>query len=128
MHDPSAIQGFRRLLRNQLEALHAEVREELEKEDPDRVGDVLDLIRDAGAREAGAVESADRLHELNLAAIARHVVEIREVEAAMGRIESGHFGVCTHCGEDIPAARLDVQPAAARCVGCQSELESRGAT
>lgn len=127
MHDLSTIQGFRRLLRMQLDALHAEVRQELEKEDPDHVGDVLDLIRDSGAREAGAVESADRLHELNLAAIARHVVEIREVEAAMGRIDSGHYGVCTRCGEEIPSARLEVQPAAARCVDCQSELESRGA-
>jgi phage/conjugal plasmid C-4 type zinc finger TraR family protein len=127
MHDDTAIEAFKNLLEKQLNALHLEVQEELQAEDPDRYADVLDLLRDTGAREAGAVESADRLHELNLAAIARHVGEIRGVEAALGRIDNGHYGVCTHCGEEIPAARLQVQPAAARCVACQSELESRSA-
>ncbi|MEE4360639.1 MAG: TraR/DksA family transcriptional regulator [Pseudomonadales bacterium] len=44
--------------------------------------------------------------------------ELREIDRALGRIESGDYGTCTRCGEAIAAARLEVLPAAALCIDC----------
>lgn len=44
--------------------------------------------------------------------------EAAEVRAALGRIASGAYGICTNCGADIPRSRLEAQPVAARCIRC----------
>lgn len=44
--------------------------------------------------------------------------ELRRVEAALRRIESGDYGRCTRCGEDIEPARLEALPWAAHCIAC----------
>ncbi len=44
--------------------------------------------------------------------------EIKQIRAALGRIEAGTFGVCVACGEDISVERLDTVPHAARCRHC----------
>ena len=53
-----------------------------------------------------------------LLAAARHQAE--ETEAALRRLDDGSFGRCGQCSEPIPAARLEVLPAARYCVPCQS--------
>jgi DnaK suppressor protein len=44
--------------------------------------------------------------------------EATEVRAALGRIASGTYGICTNCGAEIPRARLEAQPVATRCIRC----------
>lgn len=44
--------------------------------------------------------------------------EAQQIRFALARIENGTYGVCSNCGKDIPAARLEVQPIATRCVAC----------
>jgi phage/conjugal plasmid C-4 type zinc finger TraR family protein len=48
------------------------------------------------------------------------VRQLREMEAAAARLDSESFGTCEDCGAAIPAARLVANPAATRCVACQS--------
>ncbi len=50
----------------------------------------------------------------------RRDTERRRLSAALARIEEGEFGYCEDCGEAIPAGRLRLDPAAARCVDCAS--------
>jgi len=45
-------------------------------------------------------------------------LSIKIIQAALGRIESGTYGVCESCGEDIGEARLQAIPEATRCVEC----------
>ena len=47
-----------------------------------------------------------------------------QVEAALKRIEDGTYGRCVDCGKEIPAARLEVRPEAARCVEDQARAEA----
>jgi DnaK suppressor protein len=42
---------------------------------------------------------------------------------ALRRIEDDEYGYCQTCGEDIPAARLAVDPAANYCVACADKME-----
>ena len=44
--------------------------------------------------------------------------ELDELEAALGRVASGDYGVCCSCGRPIDPARLDARPAAALCIDC----------
>lgn len=51
---------------------------------------------------------------------------LREVSDALLRIEEGSYGKCVDCEEDIPVKRLEVFPAAKRCVECKSRFEKEG--
>jgi DnaK suppressor protein len=57
------------------------------------------------------------------AAVVREVRELRDIEAARARIAEGEAGICIACGDDIPFARLEALPTAARCVRCQDLYE-----
>jgi RNA polymerase-binding transcription factor DksA len=46
-----------------------------------------------------------------------------QVERALERVHEGAYGICEACGHRIPADRLKYQPAATRCVGCQSQWD-----
>jgi len=43
--------------------------------------------------------------------------------AALERLESGEYGVCIICGDDIPIERLMATSTAVRCVFCQERHE-----
>ncbi|MEQ8949299.1 TraR/DksA C4-type zinc finger protein [Parvibaculum sp.] len=48
----------------------------------------------------------------------RRLARIKQVEAALKRIEDGEYGYCLTCGEEIEAKRLATDPAAPLCIGC----------
>lgn len=52
---------------------------------------------------------------------------IREIDAAVARLEDGNYGTCAECGVDIPIARLRAFPSARRCVECQRDAEKERA-
>jgi RNA polymerase-binding protein DksA len=51
----------------------------------------------------------------------RGQAEIVEIDRALARIESGDYGRCEDCGEQISEARLRVLPAAPTCVDCAAK-------
>lgn len=63
------------------------------------------------------------LRDRESAAVVREVRELRDIEAARARITAGEAGICIDCDDEIPFARLHAQPAASRCVSCQSLYE-----
>ena len=48
---------------------------------------------------------------------------LQQIEGALGRLDSGSYGVCDHCGEKIGAQRLKAIPWARYCVDCQEKEE-----
>ena len=51
---------------------------------------------------------------------------IAEIEAALGRIADGTYGLCTSCGKPIAAERLEAVPYATLCIDDKRAFE-RGA-
>ena len=49
------------------------------------------------------------------------------IDAALARIEAGSYGVCTDCGDEIEAARLEIDPTAVACAGCANAGSPRAA-
>jgi DnaK suppressor protein len=78
----------------------------------EKSADALDEVQYATEREL-AIRSLDR--DSNL---------LRNVRAALDRIEEGSFGVCLHCDENISPKRLAAVPSTAYCIVCQ-ELADR---
>ena len=70
-----------------------------------------------------AAHDADR--EVDLARSDRDTAELRAVNEALARLQSGEFGRCLDCDAAIPFDRLQHNPQAARCVGCQAAVEAQ---
>jgi len=45
--------------------------------------------------------------------------QLREVESALSRLNSGEYGVCANCGTSISLKRLQALPWATYCVDCK---------
>jgi len=50
--------------------------------------------------------------------------EIRQIEQALRRLESGGYGECTDCGEPISAPRLKALPYTSLCIDCASDTRT----
>ncbi len=48
--------------------------------------------------------------------------QLRRIEAALERLDSGQYGSCIECGGTISARRLEAIPWATRCVQCEDDL------
>jgi RNA polymerase-binding protein DksA len=59
--------------------------------------------------------------------IASEQTELREIEAALGRLVDGSFGVCEVCGKKIGIQRLTALAYARHCIECQRKEEAEGA-
>ncbi|MCU0949775.1 MAG: TraR/DksA family transcriptional regulator [Burkholderiaceae bacterium] len=68
--------------------------------------------------------AAETQRERDVAELARLTAELAQIDAAIARAHEGDLGDCVDCGEAIDAARLAINPAAARCAECQ-QLEER---
>ena len=75
------------------------------------------------ALDQQSVGRLSRMDALQVQAMARAVEGRRQgrearIRAALGRLDEGEYGFCLGCGDDIPAARLAIDPTTARCVAC----------
>jgi len=50
---------------------------------------------------------------------------LAEIDAALKRIDEGSYGVCTRCGKQIAAERLEAYPWASLCIDDAREAERR---
>lgn len=62
-------------------------------------------------------------NEIGDAEVERDVGELREIAAALQRLEDGRYGLCLDCDEPIDARRLQAEPFAVRCAPCQTQRE-----
>jgi DnaK suppressor protein len=73
------------------------------------------------AEQAVELENQELLEALD----AEVAAELRQIQRALQRIESGDYANCTACGENIPLARLQAMPTTNLCVDCATEAERR---
>jgi DnaK suppressor protein len=75
--------------------------------------DALDEVQRASEREF-AIRTLDRESAL-----------LRNVRAALQRIDQGQFGICMHCEEDISVKRLNAVPWTPYCIECQEQYDRK---
>ena len=98
--------------------LAAQVREELAASDTQHYRDLAGAVTDT-ADEA----LASALVDVDTEIIDRHVIELRDIEAAHGRMKNQTYGICIDCHDAVAYERLAVYPTAKRCVRCQQQRE-----
>lgn len=97
-----------------------DLREELEalERDETNAAETVELDQ----QRMGRLSRMDALQGQQMAqASARRRKEmLTRIEGALRRIDTGDFGFCFVCGEDIGEDRLSVDPTATRCVDCMN--------
>ena len=85
-------------------------------------GTRFDMLAGMGrvAEEDQALLSHEEFISLQRNGIDYH--KLRQVEAALERIDSGDYGICPECDEAISEKRLQVVPWAEYCIGCQDRV------
>ncbi len=81
------------------------------------------LYMTEGGHDEGDQSVADELAELNLGLLDRHIQQLREIEMALARLSDGAYGLCIDDDKPIGYQRLKANPAALRCIGCQTRHE-----
>lgn len=110
------LERFRKLLIEQRDQLQGNVKKALSGDihvDPDDFPDEMDI-----ASSEMSLQFAGRLREREQGLLAK-------IEAALRKIESGEYGECIVCGEQIGVARLRARPVAELCIDCKSEQEKQ---
>ena len=97
-------------IRKQLEKRLHELNERAEDIDEDLSAPADDDWQEAAVEAAGD-EVLEELGEVTLE-------EVTQIKQALARIDSGKYGICVSCGEDIAEARLQAIPYATKCVAC----------
>ena len=50
-------------------------------------------------------------------------VKLKQVEAALKKVEDGEYGICEQCEQEILETRLEIMPYTEFCMQCLSEIE-----
>ena len=66
------------------------------------------------SEQATEQENLDVLHALE----SEGKEELVLINTALNRLETGDYGLCTQCGDEINPARLDALPYVTTCVNC----------
>ena len=103
--------------------LTEEVREKREQAAAEGNEEPFGSVGDAGD------ESVLRMNtDLDIQEAGRDVEELRDIDAALRRMDDGSYGTCDDCGQEIGYPRLEVQPTATRCITDQEKFEKTFAT
>jgi RNA polymerase-binding protein DksA len=113
-------------MRQRLMDMRAQLQGDIfERTEGDEAVTPVDPVSDAGGVESYQADDADAMADTERnQAITRNSAELlQQVDAAIGRLESGVYGVCSRCGKTINVRRLEALPYATLCVACQDEIE-----
>jgi DnaK suppressor protein len=100
--------------RAQLEGEQARIRSQLEQMGHGGI----ELSFDEGFADSGQV-TAERGEVQALVGTLRETLQ--DIDAALGKIAEGAYGLCESCGAPIAEARLEAMPAARLCIACASK-------
>lgn len=110
--------ALRKRLTERRRQIVQDIREALARSDAELAAKLSDRVRDAGDESV-----VDFLEALDAALVDRDIQELRDIEAALVRLEAGEIDRCVECGGEIGFERLQAFPTATRCVQCQAVYE-----
>lgn len=105
-------------LKRQRQEIAATVGDELAHSDERSFGGIA-----GGVTDSGDAAAADAMADLDAAQMDRQVNQLRDIDAALRRLNEGTYGECMECGVRIGFERLKASPTATRCIDCQGRHE-----
>lgn len=107
---------YRKILRQRLETLLCEL--DHHRQDTDTVE--LDQTRVGRLSRMDAMQ----IQQMELALSRRQQDELVAIKQALMRLDSGEYGQCFECSEEIDPRRLEIDPIATLCISCAQQRES----
>jgi len=74
--------------------------------------------------DQGETSEVDIQEDIELALIQMKAETLNKINEALQRLETGRYGFCFECGEEISEARLRALPFAVRCKDCEEAREN----
>jgi|YNPNPStandDraft_1061719.scaffolds.fasta_scaffold12250_3 DnaK suppressor protein len=111
---PKRQQYFQELLQKKKEDLLVRVKEH-ERELDELQAEMPADDKDAAPWRSRQAELRGRIEEER--------AEIEMVMDAFELLKQGKYGLCVHCNEEIPIARLEILPFTQYCTKCQEMME-----
>lgn len=101
---------YRAMLEAQLESLKSE----------DEMGRDSQKTVNLDQQAVGRLSRMDALQQQAMAkaTASRRVLLRQKLIDAMRRVDEDEFGYCIRCGDEIPAARLNLDPTVPTCITC----------
>jgi DnaK suppressor protein len=89
------------------------------------IGDESAAVVELDQSKLGRLSRMDAMQAQAMAKASgqRREVMLRNIEAALKRIDDGEYGRCRACDEPINPKRLEFDPTALRCIECESKRE-----
>jgi len=115
---PKQLEDLKRALTKRRESLESEIHTDAAKVREDTFSETTGPVGDSGDEA-----QADLISDVGNAELSRDLHELREIEAALARMDAGRYGTCADCDGEIDLERLRSEPAARRCIDCQSVYE-----
>ena len=104
--------------RTTLEEQRDHLRTEIVSQGADPDSDEVTFIDDSGfADRSHSTEERSRL----ISVVRALRSNLRDVDRALAKLETGTYGTCERCGDPIAPERLDALPWAMLCIRCKQE-------
>ncbi len=101
-------------VREALEALRDQYRDQSRQSQSQRATVELDQTTTGRLSRMDALQS----QAMAQAAERRRALQLQRIEQALKRLDEGWYGECIECGEWIARGRLELDPAALKCIEC----------
>jgi len=98
------------------------LRAEIASQGADPGSDDVSFVNDAGFADRG--HSSEGRSQV-IAVVRALRSNLRDVERALTKMETGTFGICERCGLPISSERLEALPWAELCIDCKQLAGSR---
>ena len=110
------IKHFQKKLLDEKTAVEQEL-SKVARKNPDTKGDWEAVSEERDPSQADDNISADSIddYESNNAIVNTLEPRLRDINAALERIENGTYGICKVCGKEIESERLEANQAATTC-------------
>jgi DnaK suppressor protein len=80
--------------------------------------------KDHEVLDPGETSEVDIQEDIELALIQMKAETLNKINEALARLETGRYGLCFECGDEIAEARLRALPFAVRCKDCEEAREN----
>jgi DnaK suppressor protein len=115
-------EATRARLRDELIRHRDFLRAEIASQGADPGSDEVSFVNDAGFADRGH-SSEERSQVIAVVRALRS--NLRDVERALTKMETGSFGICERCGLPISSERLEALPWAELCIDCKQRAGGR---
>jgi DnaK suppressor protein len=113
--------------RDAKKAKYPDIRRDLERQRAsilDEVGEVLTHRGDLEAfPDVSDQASAEVDQNFSMRIRERERKLLKKIDEALERMNAATYGVCEHCGEEIPYKRLKARPVTTFCIDCKTAQE-----